>query len=68
MGTGVLHSDGKKDRTKVIVAFRNFAKAPSALKVNVLFVSNANGFPKKHCFLKVPRLLPFVLLRAASRR
>lgn len=24
-------------------------------------------FRKKHCFLKVPRLLPFVLLRAASR-
>ena len=28
MGTELFHADGRMDMTKIVVAFRNFAKAP----------------------------------------
>jgi hypothetical protein len=33
VGLEMFHSDGQTDTTKLIVAFRNFAKAPKILRV-----------------------------------
>jgi hypothetical protein len=40
VGAELFHADGRTDLTKLIVAFRNFAKAPQ--KVNITALMNVN--------------------------
>jgi len=42
--TGVLHADGQTDFTKLIVDFRNFAKAPKQSFVCVTFQDTKYGY------------------------
>ena len=43
MGAGLIHADRRTDMTKVIVAFRDYAKAPNKLEINIIkFVRKDN--------------------------
>lgn len=50
------------------VAINNEFKILKTVKSGSMCVYNDPRFPKKHCFWKVPRLCPFVLLVKVTRR
>jgi hypothetical protein len=40
VGADLLHADGQTDMTKIIVALRNFAKAPKKEEVSLKFLDS----------------------------